>query len=254
MKIALAQISPKISKSNLESHISIIKDAIANSAKVVIFPELSLNGYKMMDFVVHSSYTIDELRALRELSSSIDIVVGVALREGSSIYNASIYFSDNEIRHVHRKNILPNYTMFEEARYFFKGDKIESFDSMFGVSNILICEDLWSSKTLYELSKNSPSIVFVISCSPARDFYDGGLAIEDRWDALLKSLSILNGAYTVFVNRVGFEDGMGFWGGSRVISPLGNLLFKSKKFEESIDYYELNMKITENQKYLLRNN
>jgi len=253
MKVALAQISPKLSKENIEKHLELIENARLLHADVVVFPELSLNGYKMMDSVVENSFDISELNILKELSLSLDICVGVALKVGNEIYNCGIYFSKNEIVHIHRKNILPNYLMFEEARFFFKGSELTAFNTLFGKAVLLICEDLWSSEMLFKVSQICPDIIYVISNSPARDFLEDGLLIQEQWMALLKSVSILNGAYTVFVNRVGFEDGMGFWGGSMLISPRGEILGDMAKFEEGFEIFELNNKITKNQKYLLRN-
>lgn len=253
MKIYLAQISPKISKENTDTHIRLIKEAIKKGADTIAFPELSLNGYKMMDSVVENSYRPAELNLFKELSQKIDIILGVALREENAIYNAALYFSKNSLLHIHKKNILPNYLMFEEARFFFKGEEILSFETKFGKTVTIICEDLWSSSSIEKLSKLSPDLIYVLANSPARDFEESGLLIEQKWDALLKTASILNGAYTIFINRVGFEDGMGFWGGSRIISPDARVLYSMERYEEAFELLTLDMQITKNQKYLLRN-
>lgn len=254
MKITIAQISSSISKNNLENHISIINNNIETKTDLIIFPELSLNGYKMMDSVFENCYTIDELKIFSTLSANIDIVIGVALRENDRVYNSSIYFSDGDICHIHKKNNLPTYLMFEESRYFFAGKNIELFTANNRTNVMLICEDIWNPKTLYRVSKLAPESIFVLSNSPARDFNSNSLLIEQQWNALLQTLSIYTGAYTIFANRVGFEDGVGFWGGSKIISPKGEIIKSANKFEEEFLNCYLETKIANYQRYLLRSN
>lgn len=252
MNLTLAQFSPKLTPDNIYKHLEIIEKYKDNS-NVIIFPELSLNGYLMMDLVFEDSFELNELEPLKEASLDVDILVGLALREKHKIYNAGIYFSGGEITHIHKKNSLPNYGMFEEARYFFKGTEIEAFESSFGVSVNLICEDLWSSKVINRVVELNPDIVYVIASSPARGFNDTDkLLIESKWESLLKTLAILSGAYVVFVNRVGFEDGIGFWGKSKIISPSSEVLCEAKAFEEDIVSFKLEDFLLSREKYFLR--
>jgi predicted amidohydrolase len=79
-----------------------------------------------------------------------------------------------------------------------------------------------------------PEFVYVVANSPARGFEEEGLFIEEQWDALLKALAHLSNSYVVFVNRVGFEDGLGFWGGSRVITPRGDIEQSLPLFDEAV--------------------
>jgi predicted amidohydrolase len=250
MKITLAQVAPKLNKSNLAD----TKDIVSNiDSDIVVFPELSLNGYMLMDAVYDNCYSVDELDELKELSVSKDIVVGVALKVDNKIYNSAIYFSDGDIKHIHHKNYLPNYGMFEEARYFFASDSMECFDTKYGKAMMVVCEDMWSANTLDIISKNSPDIVYVLTASPTRDFLDDGkLLIEDKWSAILKSASILSGANIVFVNRVGFEDGVGFWGGSMLIGANSQVSHQLPLFEESISTIEIDKNLSKTQKYMLR--
>ncbi len=250
MKIALAQISPKL-KRNLSLHIEKIESVI-EKASLILFPELSLNGYLLKDSVYEDAFSINELSIFKDYSQKIDIIVGVALKEGHKIYNSSIYFSKGEIKHIHRKNHLPNYGMFQESRFYFAGDKIEVFEVDNRKIITIVCEDLWSSKIIDKISEYKPDIVYVLANSPARGFYKDGFQIEEKWNSLLATTSILSGAYTIFCNRVGFEDGLGFWGGSRVIEPNGKIALKAKLFEEEILFAKLDHKLSYTEKYLLR--
>lgn len=251
MKVYLAQIAPSLSRENVELHINIIKENGKNN-DVVIFPELSLNGYMMMDAVYEDAFDISELNVFCDLSKDVDILLGCALKENGSIYNTAIYFSKGKVLHIHRKNNLPNYGMFEEARYFFSGEEVEKFSTEFGEAIVVVCEDLWSSKVVNKITKQSPDVIYVIASSPTRSFGEDGLLIEDQWNSLLKSSALLSGAHVVFVNRVGYEDGMGFWGGSKVITPNSIIQEESKLFEEDSIEVKINKKLSNTSKYMIR--
>ena len=252
MKVALSQIAPKLSKDNISLHESEIKGVIGD-ADVIIFPELSLNGYLLMDRVYEDSFKLEELKVFKELSNEIDIILGCALRVEHKIYNSAIYFSKGEILHIHHKNNLPNYGMFEEARFFFKGHELNSFETSFGKSMVVVCEDMWSSNTIDTITKNKPELVYVISNSPARGFEDDGLEIEKKWKSILKTTALLSGANIIFVNRVGFEDGVGFWGGSMIVGADGLLKQKMQLFKPKTEIFEINKNLSSMQKYMLRN-
>ena len=251
MKAALCQISPKLCKDNLALHIEQIEIA-KKSADVIIFPELSMSGYMLMDSVFEDAYELSELDLFKELSTDIDIIFGAALRVGHKIYNSSLYYSKGDLLSIHHKNILPNYGMFQEARFFFKGKDLEFFESDFGKTAMVICEDMWNSKVIDKIVSNKPDFIYVLAASPARGFEDDGLMIEKKWNDILSSGSILCGANVLFVNRVGFEVGLGFWGGSRVISPNAKLEYKAKLFEKDLIIAELNHRLSKTEKYLLR--
>jgi predicted amidohydrolase len=252
MKLTLAQISPKLSqkRENISLHKNII---LKSNDDVVVFPELSLSGYLLMDRVYDDAYSLSELEVFKELSKEKDIVLGAPLKSEHRVFNSALYFSDGEIKHIHYKNNLPNYGMFEEARFFFKGSELESFDTKFGKACMVVCEDLWSSKNIDKICQLKPDIVYVIANSPARGFIDDGLEIEKKWKSILKTTSILSGANTIFVNRVGFEDGLGFWGGSMIVGADGIVKKQLDFFDEKIESFPLERNLSQMQKYMLRN-
>ena len=247
-KIEIIQGSPKLSRDNFSWHLDAIK---SSNADLLLFPELSMNGYKIKDMLLEDAFFIDELDIFRELSLKKDICLGVALREEHKIYNASIYFSDGEYT-IYRKQHLPNYGLFEENRFFFEGDEYFCFETDFGKTSMIICEDMFVGESIAYLSKEKPDLILVLANSPARDFNSNGLLIEDNWNSLLKSTAILSGAYVLFANRVGFEDGLGFWGGSKVITPKGEIEKSAKLFENDVIETKFNKKLSLTQKYFLR--
>ena len=248
MKVEIVQDTPKLSRDNFQWHIDAIKES---EADLLLFPELSMNGYKIKDSILEDSFEIDELDIFRELSLKRDICLGVALKDNFRIFNSAIYFSDGDYK-VYNKRILPNYGMFEEERFFFKGEEYFSFDTKFGKTAIFICEDMFSGNTLKFIANEKPDLIIVLSASPAREFNDNGLLIEDNWNSILKTSAILSGAYVLFANRVGFEDGLGFWGGSKIITPKGEIEKRAKLFKRDKITSFLDKKLSLTTKYFLR--
>jgi len=250
MKVALIQFAPKLNRSNLESVLKLI--AANSDADVVVFPELALSGYMLQDKLFEDAWNLDELVPLANASTACDIALGAAIWDDGKVYNSALYFSKGELLHIHHKNHLPTYGMFEEGRYFAAGNACQSFQTTHGTCTMVVCEDVWRGQTFAALAALDTDIIYVLAASPARDFSDEGLLIESQWDALLKSLALLTKAYVVFVNRVGFEDGLGFWGGSRVITPAGSVEHRLSLLEEESKIVSLNHKLQRLERYIAK--
>jgi predicted amidohydrolase len=234
MKVSLVQNSPKLASDNFDATAKIIE--LCRDSDIVVFSELSLHGYLLMDSVSSEALVIKELFFFKELSVKfdIDIILGAIIDENNKFYNSAIYIEKNKITHIHHKNHLPNYGMFEEKRFFDSGDKVEIFDTKFGKSALLICEDLWIKSTVEIISKYKIENIFIIANSPARGFRDdGALEIEIQWKEILEDLSSRCNSNIFFTNRVGFEDGIGFWGGSRILKN-GKAIQKAPLFKDYI--------------------
>lgn len=251
MKLTLAQISPKLRKISLDEFKKYL-EPIDYKSDLVLFPELALNGYMLKDAVYEDAYCIDEIERFAQLSKAYDLVFGAVLKENNKFYNSAFYCSDGEILKVHRKTALPNYGLFQEARFFFKGQSARSFDTKFGKVFIAICEELYNAQIIAKIADEKPDLVLVISNSPSRGFEDNGLLIQKQWKSLLCSTALLSGANVTFVNRVGFEDGLGFWGGSCVINAKAQIIKEAKLFEEENLEIKIDKKISDTQKYILR--
>lgn len=250
MKVALIQFAPKLNRSNLKD---ILERIEANSdADVIVFPELALNGYMLQDKLYEDAWKIDELNALVEASQHCDIVIGAALWDRGNVYNSALYFSKGVLLHIHHKNHLPTYGMFEEGRYFCAGSRTTSFETPHGNALMVVCEDLWRAETIAAIAASDAEIVYVLAASPARDFGEKGIDIESQWDSLLKSTALLSHSYVVFVNRVGFEDGLGFWGGSRIITPMGKREACFSLFESESKSYLLDQRLKKLGRYLVK--
>lgn len=232
-RVALAQFKPKLSKSNLEKHLDILENT--TDVDLIVFPELSLNGYLLQDKVFEDAWDLDELSKIAKHSIKFDIVVGAVIRERKEFFNSSLYFSKGKLLHHHKKLHLPNYGLFEEARFFQSGKDIDFIETSFGRVVTLICEDIWKGSTLAKLEIIQPDLLIIISNSPARGFSNGKIEIVEQWKAILKTASIFSKSKTIFVNRVGFEDGLGFWGGSMTFDKKGNITNELKLYDEVVE-------------------
>ena len=238
MKITLVQSSPKLNRTNLDDILETINEYKDNS-DIIIFPELCLNGYMLQDKLSEDAWSLDELTKLSKISSSVDVVVGGAIKEDGSYTNSALYFSKGILLSQHKKVHLPNYGMFEEARYFSGGDVFESFMNSTQRVSMLVCEDLWHKEVHKDLIAQNPDLIIALVASPARGFSDDGLEIEKKWYEIIKQVAKECDANLVFVNRVGFEDGLGFWGGSCVVDNNGVIIEKLPQFKTDIKTVEI---------------
>jgi predicted amidohydrolase len=238
MRVTLAQTAPRLNRSNLKEIEDIIQIHKCES-DLIVFPELSLNGYLLQDKLYEDAWNIEELTTLRELSKEIDIVVGAALRDGDFFRNAALYFSNGELLSQHNKVHLPNYGMFEEARYFENGDIFESFIHRDKKVSMLVCEDLWHESVHHDLIEENPDLIVALVASPARGFSNEGLEIQEQWYSIIKTVAKECSATLVFVNRVGFEDGLGFWGGSCIVDENANIKQQLAKYKTLIRTFKI---------------
>ena len=157
--LALAQFSPQLGnvEANLEKHLALIREAQAQSADLVLFPELSLTGYVLQD-LVPSVATLSErdhpvFQALLEASRGIDLVVGFVDEDSRHrFFISSAYLSQGSLIHIHHKVYLPTYGLFDEGRFFAPGSSVRAFDTRFGRVGMLICEDFWHAPSIHPLA------------------------------------------------------------------------------------------------------
>ncbi|MEK7210976.1 MAG: nitrilase-related carbon-nitrogen hydrolase [Candidatus Binatota bacterium] len=238
-RVGIAQINPKLGdlQSNLALYEEKIRQGVGEGADLLLFPELSLTGYFLRDMVPNVALRLSspEISELKKLSRKISFVAGL-VEESSDyrFYNAAIYFEGGEIRHVHRKVYLPTYGMFDEQRYFARGDRIRAFDSKFGRIAILVCEDLWHPSTIYLAALDGALAVLCPSASPLRGITDQQAQDDNAryWELLNRAYAETFSLFLIYGNRVGFEDGVGFWGGSELLDPSGQRVVKAKYYDE----------------------
>ena len=240
MKIAIAQCAPALGavKRNLEMHREWISRAKASGAKLVVFPELSCTGYYLKDLAgdVACAAGDAQLAPIAEASRDIDVMAGFVERaKDATLHIAQGYWSAGELRHVHRKVYLPTYGIFDDGRYFGSGSTFATFESAVGTAGIAICEDLWHVSVPYLYAVGGASVIFSPSASPGRGVAEGGdLGTAASCRMMDQFYAQYLTTYVVFANRVGHEDGIGFWGGSEVVAPDGTVVARAKEFAEEL--------------------
>jgi NAD+ synthase (glutamine-hydrolysing) len=246
VKIALAQIAPKLGdlQGNLIRHVELIREAKAEGVGLVVFPELSLTGYFLEELAYHVSLRSDspELRQLAEAAGDMAVVVGfVEQTPDYHYYISGAFFEHGSVKHLHRKVYLPTYGMFTDQRYFAEGERIQAFDASFGRCGLLICEDIWHNSTVSILAADRANYLISINSSPGRGVVTGDktLGSSEAVEMLNRMYAQFFTSFVIFCNRVGYEDGINFWGGSEVIGPDGECLGKAPYFEESLTCVEI---------------
>jgi len=247
--VAAAQVAPRLG--DLEANLTLYREQLRAArglgVDLLVFPELSLTGYFLKDMVSTVALRLDSppIDELRKLSASTAFVAGLVEETPDfRFYNSAVYFEGGELRHVHRKVYLPTYGLFDEGRYFARGDRIRSFESKFGPMATLICEDLWHPSTVYVAALDRAVTVICPSTSPLRGITDGAAQDDNAryWESLNRTYAQMFSLFVIYANRVGFEDGVGFWGGSEIIDPAGQTLAKAKYYEPDLIAAELNVK------------
>jgi len=240
--LALAQIDPALGdpEKNVALHCAYADRAIAAGAQMVIFPELSLTGYTVRDMnwdlAVRPDAPPSYMKPLLEKSRAIPIIAG-GVEEGGTygIYNAAFLFENGTMRSVHRKTYPPTYGMFEEMRYFSRGQSVRAFDSPIGRIGVIVCEDLWHMSLPYLLALDGAQLIVSLTASPTRLGGDSGdLHMQQVNTENHKAYARLLSVYLAFCNRVGFEDGINFWGGSQILGPSGDVLAAAPVFESGL--------------------
>jgi len=249
LSIALAQMNTVLGnvQHNLEKHLKLIDQAQANGADLIIFPELSLTGYVLQDLVptvaCHPNKGDPVFEPLLHASHQIDILVGFVEEDSRNrFYISAAYLSRGAVVHVHHKVYLPTYGLFDESRFFAWGDSLEAFDTRFGRAGMLICEDFWHASPPYLLWLDGADLFLFTSASPGRGLSHAPLLESARWvNHILRAYASLYTAFIVHSNRVGYEDGLNFWGGSAIFDPNGELSGQAPFHEESLTQIEIDL-------------
>ncbi|MGH7667733.1 MAG: nitrilase-related carbon-nitrogen hydrolase [Candidatus Dormibacteria bacterium] len=235
LRLALVQHQPVLGdlEANLEWSCQTITEELAQGSDLVLFPELSLTGYFLKDLTPEAAVRLEgpELERLRRAVGRGAALVGLVLEsEEFSFYNAAVLISQGEVRQIHRKVYLPTYGIFDEQRYLAAGDRFQVVDLPLrgGVNwrvGTLICEDLWHPSSAYLMSRAGADLLLCPSSSPGRGVAGGDeLGSAASYGAMLRTYAELFTVFVAYCNRVGFEDGFHFWGGSRVLGPSGSPL------------------------------
>ncbi len=250
IRIALAQTAPRLGMldENVAAHRALLSEARAQGADLVVFPELGLTGYLLQDLAAEVAMTRDDPRLLALAAEATDLSAIVSFVEESEdhrLFIAAALIEDGAVRHVHRKVYLPTYGLFDERRFFAPGDRIRATTTRTGVGiGLGICEDFWHLATPQLLALDGARILVNVSSSPGRDLVargEVGPGTAASWRTLMRTYAQLTTSLVVFVNRVGVDESLAFWGGSEVVGPAGETVFQAPLFEEGLYVTEVSL-------------
>jgi predicted amidohydrolase len=250
MRVVLAQTAPRLGniQKNLELHLRAIEKARKEKADLIVFPELSLTGYKLRDLVETVAADPDrskEIRELKRLSKDIALVFGfVEEREAEKglFYNSAAFCAKGKILHVHRKVFLPTFGLFEELRFFAPGRNFRTFETPWGKMGLMICRDFLHYNASYLLYAGGAETMIVISAAPGRGLSGNkGFASSRMWELMGEAMGRFSQAFVLYCNRVGLEDGVAFAGGSFIFNPMGQRLAQAAYFHPELLVRELDM-------------
>lgn len=227
MKIALAQINPVVGdiEGNTKKIISIIKKT---KADIVVFPELSITGYSPQDLLLKHSFIEENMYALEKIVKSTKnktIIVGFVEKVYNKLYNSAAIIKNQQIIKIHRKICLPNYTIFDEKRWFSEGVNATTFEFYNKTIGVSICEDIWLPETAKKQKDKGADLIINISASPYRKgkIEDIENVLKQRWEE--------NKVPIIYVNQVGAQDGIIYYGHSMYLKD-GKIVKKCRDFEE----------------------
>ena len=245
IRISIAQINTTVGdlEANQSKIISYIEKARQDRSDVIVFPELTVTGYPPED-LLHKPYFVDQnmtsAQKIAEATQDICAVYGF-VESQNGLYNSAAIAHNGKLISTYQKQLLPNYGVFDEKRYFTHGETAKIY-RLSGVNiGINICEDVWShSGPIKEQSDSGAELILNINASP----YHVNKQFERT--AMLSRRAKDNNVHIVYVNMVGGQDELVFDGGSVVLDPEGATLHGGHLFMEMLETYDLDI-TTKNQ-------
>lgn len=234
VRIGLAQINSTVGDiaGNCEKVSNFTDKARERDVDIVVFPELVITGYPPEDLLLKKGFIDSNIKAVKTLASGIDkpvTIVGFVDASRRGIYNAAAVIHKGRVRGVYRKELLPNYGVFDEKRYFIPGERPRVFRFGNIIFGIAICEDMWCKSTpISTMARMGAGLIFNVNASP----YHMG-KIYDR-ERIVRSRIRENRVWVAYANLVGGQDELIFDGQSFVMDRSGTIRAGSRAFEEDL--------------------
>ena len=223
---------------NVEKMRTLALQAREQGADVIVFPELALLGYPPQDLLLRPSLSGRVKSALSTLSDIDDIVmiVGYPHVDHHGTFNSAAILHNGHQKGFYHKQILPNYGVFDERRYFDKGRNQVLFDYKGITIGLLICEDLWEKGPISELKKQGADLIVSLNASPFE------IEKQDNRKTMLAKRSRENKLPIVYVNAVGGQDDLVFDGGSMAVQADGSIAHEAPRFMNQLLLATLDVK------------
>lgn len=202
-------------------------DAKAQGANVIIFPELALIGYPPEDLLLRPSLTDRIKQTITTLGEGLEdvvLIVGYPHIDHSGMYNSVAIIQGGVQKGFYHKQCLPNYGIFDEKRYFSKGNNQVLFDYKGVTIGLLICEDVWQETPIKALKHAGADVVVVANASPFE------IGKQQKRKALLCKEAKANNLPIVYANMIGGQDDIVFDGGSMMVDGDGVICHEAPRF------------------------
>ena len=244
LRVAAAQINATVGDlaGNVERILAGVEAAEAVGADLVAFPELALTGYPPEDLLLRPAFVAEAQRAMEKVAARTGqtvAVVGFPLAE-RDLFNAAAVCAGGAVRGLYRKWLLPNYGVFDEARYFAPGDDPGSLFVVNGVRvAVSVCEDVWTpTGPIAAQAAGGAELAVNINASP---YYAGRLAERET---MLATRAADHSVPILYVNLVGGQDELVFDGGSTIFDESGHVVARARQFEEDLLVVDLDVRPT----------
>lgn len=242
IRIALAQVETRLGDldANLEIATDAVRRASAEGAHLLVLPELALTGYLLQDLVPDVALRADDSRLLSVGREAPGMLVAVGFAEETDDHrfcNSAALVRDGELVGLHRKVYLPTYGLFDEGRFTRGGDRIRTHDagSPVGRIGLSVCEDFWHASLPMLQALDGASLLVNLAAGPSRaPGSSAGLAAIAGWHKMQDTYALLGTVPLAFCNRVGNEEGLTFWGGSRLVAADGSTVVQAPLWEEAL--------------------
>ena len=232
-RLALAQMNPTVGdlKSNCAKILRFVEEARSSKADLIAFPEMAITGYPAEDLLYKTSFIKDNVRYMRRIvqaAKGLTVVIGF-VDDDDDIYNAAAVAYDGKLIDVYHKMHLPTYGVFDEDRYFRRGNGCPVYVVNGVKIGVNICEDVWYPLGPMVVQRDAGAELIVnINASP----YHAGK--QDYREKMIAARAYDNELYVAYLNTVGGQDELVFDGGSLIFGPNGELVTRGKAFEEDL--------------------
>ena len=241
-RIALAQVAPHLGDvaANLELAADRVRAAAGEGAQLTLLPELALTGYLLQDLVPDVAMHAEDPRLLAIGRDSPGMLVAVGFVEETDEHrycNSVAVLRDGELVGLHRKVYLPTYGLFDEGRFTRAGDRIRtvSVGEPIGRIGLSVCEDFWHPSLPMLQALDGASLLVNVAAGPSRaPGSSAGLQAIEGWHKMQDTYALLGTVALAFCNRVGNEEGLTFWGGSRIVAADGSTVAQAPLWEEAL--------------------
>ncbi|MGH2384015.1 MAG: nitrilase-related carbon-nitrogen hydrolase [Candidatus Limnocylindria bacterium] len=241
-RIALAQLAPRLGEvdANFELLAGRVRAATEQGADVLVFPELALTGYLLQDLVPEVAMTAADPRLLALSRVAPDMLIAVGFVEETDDHryaNSAVLLRAGELVGLHRKVYLPTYGLFDEGRFTRPGERVRTHEvgPPIGRIGLSVCEDFWHASVPFLQALDGASLLVNIAAGPSRaPGSAAGLVAIAGWHKMQDTYALLGTVPIAFCNRVGNEEGLTFWGGSRLLAADGSTIVEAPLWEEAL--------------------